>query len=43
VQRLCGVEQLICTAVLDALVDAKFLHRHADGTYARASNYSFPG
>jgi hypothetical protein len=43
VQRLCGVEQLICTAVLDALVDAKFLYRHADGTYARASDNSFAG
>jgi hypothetical protein len=38
VQRLCGVERLICTAVLDALVDENFLRRHADGTYARASN-----
>ena len=35
VERLCGVEQTICKAVLDALVDAKFLRAGSDGTYAR--------
>ena len=35
VRRLCGVDHLICNAVLDALVDANFLTRNADGTYAR--------
>jgi hypothetical protein len=36
VQRLCGVDRLICAAVLDALVEAKFLYRYSDGTYARS-------
>ena len=35
VQRLCGVERMICQSVLDALVDAKFLCVKPDGTYAR--------
>ena len=35
VQRLCGVERDVCQAVLDALVDAKFLCVRADGRYAR--------
>ena len=35
-QRFCGVEPALCQAVLDALVEAKFLHRAADGTYARS-------
>ena len=38
VRRLCGVDQLTCTAVLDALVDASFLTRKSDGTYARRSD-----
>ena len=35
VHRLCGVEQKICRAVLDALVSEKFLCIKSDGTYAR--------
>ena len=35
VQRLCGVEPMMCQAVLDAMVDAKFLRRNPDGTCAR--------
>lgn len=35
VQRLCGVDETVCRDVLQALVDSKFLHRAADGTYSR--------
>ena len=35
VQRLCGVEQVMCTLVLDALVRSNSLWVNADGTYAR--------
>jgi hypothetical protein len=38
VQRLCGVERALCKAVLDALVDGKFLCMKADGTYARLTD-----
>ena len=34
-QRLCGLDLLTCQAALAALVDAKFLRRAADGTFAR--------
>jgi len=34
VQRLCGIEQPLCIRVLAALVEAKFLQRGSDGTYA---------
>jgi hypothetical protein len=37
-QRLCGLEPAVCKALLDALVDAKFLCVKADGAYARASD-----
>jgi hypothetical protein len=33
VQRLRGIERLMCESVLDALVDAKFLRVKSDGTY----------
>jgi hypothetical protein len=36
-QRLCGVNRADCKAVLDGLVDAKFLCRKPDGAYARSS------
>ena len=36
-QRLCGIDQRLCQNVLDALVDVRFLLRHADGTYSRPS------
>jgi hypothetical protein len=35
VQRLCGVQGLICKVVLDWLVEAKFLCLKSDGSYAR--------
>jgi len=37
-QRLCGVEPSMCQAILDALVDAKFLTAKPDGTYTRLSD-----
>jgi hypothetical protein len=37
-QRLCGVERTLCKALLDVLVDAKFLCVKSDGAYARASD-----
>jgi hypothetical protein len=33
VQRLRGIERLMCESVLDALVDAKFLRVKSDGSY----------
>jgi hypothetical protein len=38
VRRLCGVEREVCQAVLDSLVDAKFLCVCADGRYARVTD-----
>jgi hypothetical protein len=38
VQRLCGVDEAICQAVLDVLVSEKFLRANPDGTYARLSD-----
>jgi len=37
-QRLCGIDPIVCQRVLDALVDAKFLRRNADGTYSRLTD-----
>jgi hypothetical protein len=37
VQRLCGVDAVLCQDVLDALVDMKFLRVNQDGTYARVT------
>jgi hypothetical protein len=37
-QRLCGLERTVCQAVLDALVDAKFLCIKSDGAYARTTD-----
>ena len=37
-QRLCGVERALCQAVLDSLVDAKFLCLKANGTCARMTD-----
>jgi len=37
-QRLCGVELTLCKAVLDALVDAKFLCVKSNGVYARLTD-----
>jgi hypothetical protein len=33
--RPCGVETLMCTRVLDILIETKFLHLKEDGAYAR--------
>jgi len=41
-QRLCGVEPTLCKAVLDALVDAKFLCVKSNGTYARLTDGGVP-
>jgi hypothetical protein len=41
-QRLCGVERTLCKALLDALVDAKFLCIKSDGAYARVSDGEAP-
>ncbi len=41
-QRLCGVDQTVCKAVLDALVDAQFLSINALGMYTRASDGAWP-
>jgi len=42
VQRLCGVEQVICRAVLDALVEARVLCVKPDGAYARLTDGEMP-
>jgi hypothetical protein len=42
VERLCGVEHTMCKAVLDALVDAKFLRLGPDGAYARLTEGEVP-
>jgi hypothetical protein len=36
-QRLYGVEQALCQAILNTLVDAGFLRVNTDGTYTRLS------
>jgi hypothetical protein len=38
VQRLCGVERLLCQAVLARLVDEGFLCVKPDGHYARLTD-----
>ena len=35
VARLCGADRDLCKTILDAMVDAKFLVRKADGAYTR--------
>jgi len=37
-QRLCGVEPTLCEAVLNRLVEARFLCKKSDGAYARLSD-----
>ncbi len=34
-RRLCGIDETMCTAVLDSLVKANFLCLTSDGTYVR--------
>jgi len=36
-ERLCGVDPVTCKAILDALVEAKFLSIKQDGSYSRLS------
>lgn len=38
VQRLCGVDAVMCQQVLDVLVDLKFLRVNMDGTYSRVGD-----
>jgi hypothetical protein len=38
VQRLCGIERMMCQVVLDKLVNEKFLSIRSDGHYARLSD-----
>ena len=38
VQRLCGIERMMCQSVLDALVRARFLCARSDGTYTHVTN-----
>jgi hypothetical protein len=38
VQRLCGIERMLCQSILDALVDGAFLNVNPDGTYARLTD-----
>jgi hypothetical protein len=35
VQRLCGIEAMVCALVLTSLVDARFLCMKPDGQYGR--------
>lgn len=42
VQRLCGVEGMICQTALDALVDERFLRVSLDGYYARTTEGAIP-
>ncbi len=37
-QRLCGLERDLCKAVLEVLVDARFLAIRPDGRYARVTD-----
>ena len=37
IQRLCGIERVVCQAVLASLVGTNFLRVRSDGTYARVA------
>jgi len=37
-ERLCGVDPAVCKAILDALVEAKFLSVKRDGSYGRVAD-----
>jgi hypothetical protein len=41
-QRLCGIDGQVCTLVLDALVNEKFLRVRTNGTFARLTDGSAP-
>lgn len=38
VQRLCGIDPALCDAILDSMVESRFLCVKPDGTYARVSD-----
>jgi hypothetical protein len=38
VQRLCGIDEETCKAVLDALVHLEFLRLNSDNTYSRLTD-----
>jgi len=38
VERLCGIERQVCQAILDSLVETKFLCLTLNGTYARSTD-----
>jgi hypothetical protein len=40
--RLGGVDGSICQAVLDSLVEAKFLYRAPGGAYTRVTGHTLP-
>jgi len=42
VQRLCGVERMMCQVVLDRLVNEKFLSANSDGHYTRLRDGAEP-
>jgi hypothetical protein len=42
VQRLCGVERTLCQAVLDSLVDTKFLWVKPNGMYGAITESDVP-
>jgi len=42
VERLCGVEHLVCQTALDTLVETGFLCVKADGAYGRATDGVYP-
>jgi hypothetical protein len=42
VQRLCGIERMVCQIVLDGLVAARFLRVEPDGRYSRVMERSVP-
>ena len=41
IQRLCGIDETMCQAVLGALVEADFLRLNPDGTYARRTDEQY--
>jgi hypothetical protein len=42
VERLCGIERMLCQAVLDTLVQGNFLCLKSDGRYARMTDGAWP-
>ena len=38
VERLCGIDHVVCEALLDALVATRVLQVNPDGTYARLTD-----